>query len=118
MPRPARPAIRTTLIAAASLCLAGSVHGAGQALETAPAAPSAADAMVITTDSDAYCRTLSRAIDAHGALPREVSDLERQGEGLCGEGKVRSGIVRLRRALLVLRSEAPQDATGSVQAGP
>ncbi|WP_428374776.1 hypothetical protein [Lichenicoccus sp.] len=93
--------------------MAGNGHGAGQPVGNVPAAASPAGALVITTDSDAYCRTLSKAIDAHGALPREVSDLERQGEGLCGAGKIRSGIVRLRRALLVLRKQLPRDDTGA-----
>nr|WP_321985636.1 hypothetical protein [uncultured Lichenicoccus sp.] len=113
MPYPSRPAARAVLLAIASLCLAGSVRGAAQTAGSSAAASSGAGAMVITTDSDAYCRTLSKAIDAHGALPREVSDLEQQGEGLCGAGKIRSGIVRLRRALLVLRKEAPRDETGA-----
>ena len=58
--------------------------------------------MVVTTDSTAYCRELSAAIDRHGALPREVSDLEARGQGLCKRGKVRGGVLRLRRALRML----------------
>lgn len=69
-----------------------------------PDPDTAADAgtMVVTTDSSAYCRTLSGLIEARGALPREVRELKAQGDGLCGMGRVRGGIARLRRALLVL----------------
>lgn len=62
-------------------------------------------AMIVTSDSSAYCHTLSDAIQAHGALPREVRDLKLEGDGLCNAGHVRGGIVRLRRALLVLHKE-------------
>ncbi|TLU72933.1 hypothetical protein [Lichenicoccus roseus] len=96
---PARTVTRAALLAAAALCLGGGVRGAGQ-----PAGP-----LVITTDSDAYCQTLTKAIDGHRPLPREVSDLERQGQALCGSGRVRSGIVRLRRALLVLQGSPARD---------
>lgn len=58
--------------------------------------------MVITSDSSAYCRTLSGLLEAHGTLPREVRELKAQGDGLCEMGRVRGGIARLRRALLVL----------------
>jgi hypothetical protein len=63
--------------------------------------------MVVTTDSSAYCRTLSGTIEAHGALPREVRELKAEGDGLCKQGQVRGGITRLRRALLVLRMGQP-----------
>lgn len=111
MPISARPAARAIVLAAATLCLSGHGHGAGSPPEIGPGA--SPDALVVTTDSDAYCRTLSQAIDAHGALPREVSDLERQGEVLCEAGRIRSGIVRLRRALLVLRDEVPRHEAGA-----
>ena len=62
-------------------------------------------AMIVTSDSSAYCHTLSGAIEAHGALPREVRDLKVEGDGLCNGGHVRGGIARLRRALLALHKE-------------
>ena len=66
--------------------------------------------MVVTSDSSAYCRSLSGAIEAHGALPREVRELKVEGDGMCNEGQVRGGIARLRRALMVLHKEPPADA--------
>lgn len=80
----------------ASLLLAGSLCGA------APAAPADSRTMIVTSDSGAYCHTLSEAVAAHGDLPREVKELKTQGDGLCDEGQVRGGINRLRRALLML----------------
>jgi len=58
--------------------------------------------MVVTTDSRDYCRTLSSAIERHKSLPVEVRELKAEGDGLCREGRIRGGITRLRRALLVL----------------
>ncbi len=70
-------------------------------------------AMIVTSDSSAYCHTLSGAIEAHGALPREVRDLKVEGDGLCNGGHIRGGIARLRRALLVLHKDAdPGQPTG------
>ena len=69
-----------------------------------------AGAMIVTSDSSAYCHTLSGAIEAHGALPREVRDLKMEGDGLCSGGHVRGGIARLRRALLVLHKDTDQPA--------
>ena len=71
--------------------------------------------MVVTTDSSAYCRTLSDAIDAHGSLPRDVAELKTQGDVLCGEGRVRGGIVRLRRALLMLNKGGQEAPAAPVQ---
>ncbi len=63
-------------------------------------------AMIVTSDSGAYCHTLSNVIETHGKLPREVRELKAEGDGLCSEGRVRGGIARLRRALLVLHKSA------------
>jgi hypothetical protein len=66
--------------------------------------------MVVTTDTDAYCETLSRQIDEYGRdLPRMVAELRAQGLRLCAGGQVRGGINRLRRALVVLREPAERD---------
>ncbi len=64
-----------------------------------------APVLEVTTDSRAYCRTLSRQIETYRNLPREVRDLQAEGGMLCDEGQVRGGINRLRRALMAIRSE-------------
>ena len=81
------------------------------ALAAAPPASNetaARHALVVTSDTSAYCRTLSSALDARAPLPREVSDLKAQGEGMCDQGQVRGGIAQLRRALLVLNRASQQ----------
>ena len=60
--------------------------------------------MVVTSDTGAYCQTLLAEIRAHPVLPTAVRELQQDGSRLCDEGLVRSGINRLRRALMVLHS--------------
>ncbi len=67
--------------------------------------PGDSRALVVTTDSSDYCHTLSNAIDAQRPLPREVVELKLQGDGMCGQGQIRGGITRLRRALLALHHQ-------------
>lgn len=73
-----------------------------------------APAMVVTTDTRAYCVSLSQQIRQYGTLPREVRELQVEGHGLCEAGKVRGGINRLRRALMVLRAGARPPAVENV----
>jgi hypothetical protein len=61
--------------------------------------------MVVTSDTRAYCLSLSDRIDRYGTMPQEVRELETEGRELCEQGRVRGGINRLRRALMVLRAE-------------
>lgn len=96
----------TVLVAMLASILTGS---AGRSEDrAAPDAESGDGVMIVTTDTTAYCRTLSTAIAAYRALPREVMDLKAQGDGLCHKGQVQGGIARLRRALLVLEEKAPR----------
>ncbi len=60
--------------------------------------------MVVTSDTGAYCQTLLAEIRAYPSLPPAVRELRQDGSRLCDEGLVRSGINRLRRALMVLHS--------------
>ena len=71
-----------------------------------PASTEDAPVLEVTTDSRAYCQTLSRQIETYRNLPREVRDLQLEGRTLCSEGQVRGGINRLRRALMVMRAQA------------
>ena len=107
-PVPGRPMLLglSLLLATLAPASAGVASPGDQALPDA-------QPMIVTSDSSAYCRTLSAAIDAHGVLPREVSDLKAEGDGLCGAGQVRGGIARLRRALMVLHQAAPADEPAS-----
>ncbi len=98
-----RSPFATFLPPTVALAMVGLSFGSADA-----AAFDAADdhAMVVTTDTDAYCRSLSSELASHVPLPRDVSDLKRQGDGLCRHGEVRGGIARLRRALVVLNPNA------------
>ena len=64
----------------------------------------------VITDTPQYCLEL---LDRVSALlrtwptpPQEVTSLSSEGQRMCDQGQTRSGIMRLRRALVLLRSEA------------
>ncbi|AHJ63992.1 putative secreted protein [Granulibacter bethesdensis] len=72
--------------------------------------PGLADApQLITSDTLDYCQQLQHKLarqEAHfvlGAPPSDVMQLADQGRHLCDQGHVRGGILRLRKALLILR---------------
>ena len=63
---------------------------------------------VVTTDTPEDCQKLfvriSEAIQAATAPPPlEVASLSTEGERMCNDGLTRGGILRLRRALLILQ---------------
>ncbi len=60
--------------------------------------------MVVTSDTGAYCQTLLAEVRTYPTLPPAVRALTQDGRRLCDAGLVRSGINRLRRALMVLHS--------------
>ena len=80
-------------------CLLLLSSGQLQAQDRDPVVP-----MVVTSDTGAYCQTLLAEIRAYPTLPPAVRALKQDGSRLCDEGLVRSGINRLRRALMVLHS--------------
>ena len=66
---------------------------------------------VVTSDSAEYCGELIDRIGllaraSHGPLPSEATALSEEGERMCGHGQTRGGILRLRRAILMLRHTA------------
>ena len=91
-----------------TLALGVAVVACGGAAVTPGTGPEAGRTMVVTSDSEAYCHTLSGVIASHSDLPREVRELKQEGDGMCEHGKIRGGITRLRRALLVLDRPSPQ----------
>jgi hypothetical protein len=65
---------------------------------------------VVTTDTPEYChRLIDRISELIGSisqpLPVTVSSLSNEGQRLCDEGRTRPGILRLRRALMLLEQE-------------
>jgi hypothetical protein len=65
----------------------------------------------VTSDSPEFCARLSdmlrQDVNARGPapVPEEVRALGQEGRKMCREGHIRPGILRIRRALLILRGE-------------
>ena len=112
-PAPARRAsVRpSVLLLAALLPVSGAAQG------QVPGHDGDDGPMVVTSDSRAYCLTLAGQIQHYRSMPPEVHDLEDEGRSLCERGRVRVGINRLRRALMVLRV-TPQSGGESLDVTP
>ena len=66
----------------------------------------------VTTDTPEYCIYLQDRVQTQVQLassppPPEVTDLSSEGHKMCEHGQTRGGIMRLRRALLLLMHEDP-----------
>jgi hypothetical protein len=73
---------------------------AGLALALAATPAGAEPSPRVTTDTREYCGTLAARVAQTPAAAREPSrSLAEQGVRLCGDGHVRTGIAKLRRAL-------------------
>jgi hypothetical protein len=63
--------------------------------------------MPIITDTPQYCLQLldriGQLIHARPQPPQDVANLSQEGQRMCDEGQTRGGIMRLRRALLLLQ---------------
>jgi len=62
---------------------------------------------VVTTDTPEYCQSLIDRIGQEILVtpappPMEVSSLSSEGKRMCNDGLTRGGILRLRRALMIL----------------
>jgi hypothetical protein len=63
--------------------------------------------MEVTTDTPEYCLHLLDRVSelvrlASAPVPREVTDLSTEGHRMCAHGQTRSGIMRLRSALMIM----------------
>ena len=68
---------------------------------------SADSPMEVTTDTPEYCQELLHRIGdlvrlASTPVPREVTDLTSEGRRMCDHGQTRSGIMRVRSALMMM----------------
>jgi hypothetical protein len=63
---------------------------------------------LVTTDTPQYCLQLldrvSELVRVSAHPPQEVTSLSTEGQRMCDQGQTRGGIMRLRRALVLLRA--------------
>jgi len=69
------------------------------------------DSLRVTTHTREHCAELavhaSQLRRAHPGPQREADVLVSEGERLCAHGQIRPGIIRLRRAIMLLRPPPP-----------
>jgi hypothetical protein len=86
-----------------------SVGSATALSQSAPPPPSSAGPMRVTTDTPEYCETLAdrvqRAQHIRPSAEPEAEELAEEGHSMCHAGLIRGGLVRLRRALMLLRQQ-------------
>jgi hypothetical protein len=68
--------------------------------------------MEVTTDTPEYCVYLQDRIHAlilaaSAPPPHEAANLSTEGQRMCEHGQTRGGIMRLRRALLLIQRDDP-----------
>ena len=100
--------VRLMLIACLLMAPGAWIAGSGRAVEAQQARDPAP--MEVTTDTPEYCvyledRVQSRVQLASTPPPHEVADLSAEGQRMCEHGQTRGGIMRLRRALLLLMQD-------------
>lgn len=70
----------------------------------------------VITHTRQYCEELSgRAAGLRQNAPAPLEEarlLAAEGDRLCGQGQIRPGIIRLRRAIMLLRAQARPEAPG------
>jgi hypothetical protein len=69
-------------------------------------------AQLVTSDTPEYCLQLLDRVSelvrvAEAPPPEEVTSLSSEGRRMCDQGKTRGGIMRLRRALLLMTHQEP-----------
>ncbi len=101
------PGYRTYGLAGAASCI-------GLAVILFGAAPVVGQqrAQMVTSDTPEYCLQLFDRVSelvrvAETPPPQEVTALSSEGQRMCDQGKTRGGIMRLRRALILMTHEAP-----------
>jgi hypothetical protein len=76
--------------------------------QTAPPPPTTGEVRV-TTDTPEYCEKLAERVardeKARPDAPRQAEELAAEGHHMCDSGLIRGGLVRLRRAWLMLRTD-------------
>jgi hypothetical protein len=93
---------RTTSLAGAAALL-----GLGVVLLGAMPVVGQSPPQAVTTDTPEYCLRLQDRVSelvrvASAPPPREVASLSSEGQRMCDHGQTRGGILRLRRALMMM----------------
>ena len=75
-----------------------------------------AEPVRVITHTTQYCEELSvraATLRRQAAAPQEEARLlAAEGDRLCGQGQIRPGIIRLRRAIMLLRTQARPETPG------
>lgn len=91
---------RAALLAAALVVPAGTLCASSERVGDMPR---------VITHTREYCDELSARAGqlrtAHGHVPAEAALLAAEGDRLCAHGQIRPGIMRLRRAIMLLRGD-------------
>ncbi len=82
---------------------------AGPGAPALPPAGAAGSEIRVTTDTPEYCETLAERVArderARRDVPEQAAQLAEEGHHMCAQGLIRGGLVRLRRAWVMLRRE-------------
>jgi hypothetical protein len=101
--------MRSLSLAGACLPLGASLLISGMPV-AAQVGPKGQPPMEVTTDTPEYCQKLLTRITelirlAAAPVPHEASDLTMEGRRMCDHGQTRSGIMRLRSALMIMEKD-------------
>jgi hypothetical protein len=92
--------LRTALLVVPMVVPAGPLCASGERVDDMPR---------VITHTREYCEELSARAGqlrlAHGRGPAEAALLAAEGDRLCAQGQIRPGIMRLRRAIMLLRGD-------------
>lgn len=96
------PIVRTTGIAGMATCL-----GLAATVIVAMPVVGQSPPQQVTSDTPEYCLQLLDRVSemvrgAPAPPPQEVSSLSNEGQRMCDQGQTRGGILRLRRALMLM----------------
>jgi phosphohistidine phosphatase SixA len=77
-------------------------------LMSLPPAGAQSTALDVTSDTTEYCERLAAQVTnlvhvSHRPAPAEVADLSAEGSRMCDLGQTRAGIMRLRRAWMLMK---------------
>jgi len=102
------PSLRMTGLAGAASCL-----GLAAMVLGTPPVSGQPQVQEVTSDTPEYCLHLLDQVSelvrvAETPPPQEVTSLSAEGQRMCDQGQTRGGILRLRRALLLMMRQGGQ----------